>query len=77
MNCTEAKSFFSPYLDGVLTGTQMLGLSRHLEGCATCTENYISLRRTQQLLSSAGTPQSPGRSGFEAAGGNFGRGGAF
>jgi hypothetical protein len=59
VKCTEAKSLFSPYLDGVLTGTQMLGLGRHLEGCAPCTENYISLRRTQHLLSSAGRRKAP------------------
>ncbi len=59
MNCNEAKSFFSPYLDGVLTGTQMLGLSRHLETCAPCTENYVSLRRTQQLLSNVGRRKAP------------------
>ena len=59
MNCSEARTFFSPYLDGVLTGTQMLSLSRHLEGCATCTENYVSLRRTQQLLSNVGRRKAP------------------
>jgi hypothetical protein len=59
VNCNEAKSLFSPYLDGVVTGTQMLGLSRHLEGCSNCTETYVSLRRTQQLLSTAGRRKAP------------------
>ncbi|HEX4488187.1 MAG TPA: anti-sigma factor [Terriglobales bacterium] len=59
MNCTEAKTLFSPYLDGVLTGAQMLGLSRHLEGCGACTENYVSLRRTQQLLGGMGRRKAP------------------
>lgn len=59
MKCTEAKILFSPYLDGALTGAQMLGLSRHLEGCGSCTENYVSLRRTQQLLSNMGRRKAP------------------
>lgn len=59
MNCIEARILFSPYLDGVLTGTQMQSLSRHLEGCESCTENYVSLRRTQQLLGNVGRRRAP------------------
>lgn len=59
MNCSEAKILFSPYLDGVLTGTQMQGLGRHLEGCGRCTQNYVSLRRTQQLLGNIGRRKAP------------------
>ena len=59
MKCTEAKTLFSPYLDGVLTGAQMLGLGRHLDGCGACSENYVSLRRTQQLLSNVGRRKAP------------------
>ena len=59
MNCSEAKTLFSPYLDGVLTGTQMQGLGRHLEGCGRCTQNYVSLRRTQQLLGNIGRRKAP------------------
>ena len=59
MNCSEARILFSPYLDGVLTGTQMQSLSRHLEGCESCTENYVSLRRTQQLLGNVGRRRAP------------------
>jgi hypothetical protein len=59
VKCTEAKTLFSPYLDGVLTGAQMIGLSHHLEGCGSCTEIYVSLCRTQQLLSSTGRRKAP------------------
>ena len=34
MQCAEAKGLLSPYLDGVLTGTEMQALQAHLEGCA-------------------------------------------
>ena len=59
MNCTQAKSMFSPYLDGAVTGTEMLALSRHLNGCAGCQGEYISLRQTQQLLTKVGRRKAP------------------
>ncbi len=54
MKCIEAKSMFSLYLDGAVTGTEMLALTRHLDACADCQREYVSLRRTQQLLTSVG-----------------------
>jgi anti-sigma factor RsiW len=59
MNCTEAKSMFSAYLDGAVTGTEMMALTRHLDGCGRCQEEYVSLRRTQQLLTSVGRRPAP------------------
>jgi Putative zinc-finger len=59
MNCSEAKSMFSPYLDGAVTGTEMLALTRHFDACAPCHQQYISLRRTQQLLTSVGRRKAP------------------
>jgi hypothetical protein len=54
MNCSQAKSLFSPYLDGAITGMQMRVLSQHLGGCAHCQQEYGLLRQTQQLLGKAG-----------------------
>jgi hypothetical protein len=59
MKCSEAKSMFSPYLDGVVTGTEMLALTRHLDSCARCQRAYVSLRQTQQLLTRAGRRSAP------------------
>jgi hypothetical protein len=59
MKCAQAKSLFSPYLDGAVTGTQMRALSQHLETCARCTQEYISLHQTQQLLAKAGRRKAP------------------
>jgi len=59
MKCTEAKSMFSPYLDGAVTGTEMMALTRHLDSCGRCQREYVSLRRTQQLLMSVGRRQAP------------------
>ena len=59
MKCTQAKSLFSPYLDGVLTGTQMSSLNQHLQNCGGCEQEYLSLRQTQQLLIKAGRRKAP------------------
>jgi hypothetical protein len=59
MKCTHAKSLFSPYLDGVLTGTQMSSLNQHLQNCGRCEQEYLSLRQTQQLLIKAGRRKAP------------------
>jgi hypothetical protein len=60
MKCFEAKSMFSPYLDGAVTGAEMQALSRHLEACGDCQREYVSLRQTQQLLTKVGRRKAPG-----------------
>jgi hypothetical protein len=59
LQCPEAKHLFSPYLDGAVTGTEMLALQDHLSGCPACHREYHALRRTQQLLVSVGRPKAP------------------
>ena len=59
MKCTEAKSRFSPYLDGAVTGSEMLTLTRHLDSCGRCKREYVSLRQTQQLLTEVGRRKAP------------------
>ena len=59
MKCFEAKPMFSPYLDGAVTGTEMQALSRHLQACADCQREYVSLRQTQQLLTKVGRRKAP------------------
>jgi hypothetical protein len=54
----------SPYLDGVVSGTQMQALSRHLEGCDGCRAQYASLRQTQQLLGKIGRRKVPADAGL-------------
>ena len=65
LRCPQAKQLFSPYLDGVVTGTEMLVLQRHLSGCAACNDEYQGLRRTQQLLVSGGRPKVPADLGLK------------
>jgi hypothetical protein len=59
LQCPRAKRLFSPYLDGAVTGAEMLALQDHLSGCEECNEQYQSLRRTQQLLTSVARPKAP------------------
>ena len=59
MTCADAMGLLSPYLDGVLTGTEMLALQAHLDQCAGCLREYGSLRQTQRLLMSVGRVQAP------------------
>src|SRR4030081_957162 len=63
--CTEARQLFSPYLDGAVTGTQMLGLQEHMENCPACHREYVSLRKTQQLLGTLRRPQVPSDLGLK------------
>ena len=59
MKCAQAKSLFSPYLDGAVSGTQMHALSRHLQECADCHADYLLLRQSQQLLARVGRRKAP------------------
>jgi len=59
MKCVEAKSLFSPYLDGAVTGTQMLAIREHLDACLPCHRDYTLLTHTQQLLASVGRRKAP------------------
>ncbi len=59
MKCSQARSLFSPYLDGAVTGTQMRSVAQHIDACAACRDQYLSLRRTQELLTSVGRRKAP------------------
>jgi hypothetical protein len=65
LQCPEAKGLFSRYLDGAVTGTEMLALQSHLARCADCKRQYESLRMTQQLLASVARPKAPADLGLK------------
>jgi len=65
VQCPQAKRLFSPYLDGAVTGTEMLALQNHLSECVECDGEYRALRRTQQLLTSVGRPKAPADLGLK------------
>lgn len=59
LQCPRAKRLFSPYLDGAVTGSEMLALEKHLSSCEGCNREYQALRRTQQLLVNVARPKVP------------------
>ena len=59
MNCSQARSLFSPYLDGLLTGRQMRDLGNHLAQCAACRQDSALLADTQRAVSSLGRCSAP------------------
>lgn len=59
MTCAQARSMFSAYLDGAITGKQMYALHGHLQKCASCNQDYSSLRRTQLLVADLGRARVP------------------
>lgn len=65
LQCPQAKRLFSPYLDGAVTGTEMLAVQDHLSGCPACHREYQALRRTQQLLVRVGKPKIPADLGLK------------
>jgi hypothetical protein len=59
MRCTQVKLLLSSYLDGAMTGKLMLSLAAHLDACDRCQQEYLDLRQTQQLLTTAGRRKAP------------------
>jgi len=59
LRCPQARRLLSPYLDGMVTGTEMVALQQHLSDCVACQGEYRALRRTQQLLADVKGPQVP------------------
>ena len=57
--CAQANLLLSPYLDGAITGAEMLALRQHLEVCPACSNEYTLLRQTQQLLLNSARPTPP------------------
>ncbi|MEN6520272.1 MAG: zf-HC2 domain-containing protein [Armatimonadota bacterium] len=51
MNCRRVSNLISAYIDGELTGVEMLEIRRHLDECQSCTLQYESLRNVKQRLS--------------------------
>jgi len=59
LNCTTARSHFSAYLDGAVSGAVMQSLAQHLETCPACTADFAQWRAMQQALSTLGPAKAP------------------
>ena len=61
MNCREARTWMSPYLDSELGPTKTFEVSEHLRTCAACERRFDRERRADQLMASRlGTTEMPG-----------------
>ena len=49
-NCEHVRSLFSDYLDGALTGHEMMAVSSHLESCKACKAEFAGWRTMQHSL---------------------------
>jgi len=51
MNCRHIINKLSAYLDGELTGEEMLMIRRHVNECESCSNELATVRKTKLLLS--------------------------
>src|SRR5580698_120467 len=58
-SCNSIRAQFSSYLDGVMTGVAMQEVAAHLDGCESCSQEFLSWRRMQQMLSDVGPAKPP------------------
>jgi len=65
LQCPKAKRMLSPYLDGAITGAEMIALERHLSQCGGCGRHYQALRETQGLLAKVARPKVPADLGLK------------
>ena len=59
MTCREARGYQSDYLDGALPMATQGKLTRHLDGCAACREEYRLLTNARRLLATYGAMPCP------------------
>ena len=50
MNCHRVGNLLSAYIDGELTGVEMIEIRRHLDGCPGCQNELDDLRAVKRLV---------------------------
>ena len=60
IDCQEARAQFSVYLDGAVSGRVMQSMSKHLDACAECRQEFSAMREAQRLLTALGPAKVPG-----------------
>lgn len=55
MNCHRVTSLISAYVDGELTGVEMLEIRRHLSDCADCAQGYEDIRVMKHAVARLGS----------------------
>lgn len=59
MNCRQVMRLISAYVDGELTGVEMLEIRRHISDCAECRDEFEATRSAKLLVSRLRTVQPP------------------
>ena len=59
MTCDEARDTFSDLYDGVLSGPPLVALSRHLDECRACQEEWKAFRQAMRAVSDLGVDEPP------------------
>lgn len=65
MHCNDVRTRLSDYLDGAVSGQEMLGIARHIEGhgetagCDACAGELAAWRTTQNALAAVGPVKAP------------------
>jgi len=59
LHCKTARTHFSSYLDGAVTGAVMQSLAAHLESCPACSAEFAQWRAMQQALATLGPAKAP------------------
>jgi anti-sigma factor RsiW len=57
--CAEIQACFSSYLDGAISGHEMLEVSRHTESCEACARELAAWRLMQTAVSKLGPAKAP------------------
>jgi anti-sigma factor RsiW len=57
--CGFVRSQFSSYLDGAVTGAEMLSIAVHLGECSSCAIEFDDWRNAQSMLASLGPAKAP------------------
>lgn len=60
MNCRRVTNSISAYVDGELTGAEMLEIRRHLSDCRECSEEYELVRTMKFAVARLRTVAPPG-----------------
>lgn len=55
MNCRRVVNLMSAYVDGELTGEEMLAIRRHMSQCEECAEEHESIRMTKLAVANLRT----------------------
>ena len=59
MKCDEVRKRLSRFLDGELNVREKELVSRHIEQCPDCRQEFAALEENRELLRSAQTPEAP------------------